>query len=130
MLQGIDDNFQDTVDNARVFTSKLVHKRSQNGSKACSAQKSRQKECRYIDIVRQVECVHVCTLHPIGQHDDRVYCNVFTAKRIEFLMQTGASRGGGFRYIVVAAAVAAVDAVGLVLFVIGCVKVCQHHGHQ
>lgn len=87
VLQNIDDDLQNTVDDAGLLPAKLVDRRSQEGSKDGTAQKAGEEQCRDVDPIRQVQRVHVRSLHPIREHDDEVDGNVLPAEGIELRME-------------------------------------------
>lgn len=87
VLQGIDDDLQNTVNNAGILASKFVHSTSQKRSKEGTTQESRQEKRGNVDIVTKVQRVHVGPLHPIGKHNHQVDQNVFVAESKELLIQ-------------------------------------------
>ena len=62
MLQEVDYNLKKTVNNARVFSAKLVYGRAEERSKESSTQESSEEQGRNVHVIAQIQCVHVRSL--------------------------------------------------------------------
>mmetsp|Transcript_14979 Transcript_14979/g.37717 ORF Transcript_14979/g.37717 Transcript_14979/m.37717 type:complete len:233 (+) Transcript_14979:720-1418(+) len=89
MLESVDDNLQNAVHDARVFSAEFVNETTQKWSKNSTTQETSDEKGRNIHVIGQVQCVHVCPLHPIGQHDHQVYEDVLSTEAIELCFQIG-----------------------------------------
>jgi len=101
MLEDIDDNFENAVDDAAPLPPEFVHGGSEKGREDGPAEESGEEECGYVDVVAEVERVHVRSLHPVREHDDEVYYEVFAAECVEFFVEFGIGDDGGRVFVFV-----------------------------
>lgn len=76
MLHTINNNLKHAVNNAALLPSNLVDSASEEGSEYSTRQETAEEESGDVDTVGKVEGVHVSALHPVGEHDYEVDCEV------------------------------------------------------